>query len=259
MSFDQEKTGSPVLRGDRSESKQQVRLGRISCKGCWLGHACVQHGMDEIDLAWLHLNSVKRHVPHGAAVYRTGDVFHSIFALRSGTCKSVAVCSDGHEKIIAFHLPGEMFGLTAITPGKYTYDVIAVDDSEVCAVPYSQLLTLSLKDPRLQQALFKVFSSAIGRHQGFLERLEPLPAKARVVAWLLNLSERYGRCGYSPDQFPLAGTRIDAGSYLGLAHETVTRVLTRLSKAGIILLTEKNIQIKDRNLLMAEARNYLPA
>lgn len=196
---------------------------------------------------------------HGFTVYRNGDCFHSIFAVRSGLCKSVAICSTGQEKITGFHLPGELFGLSGITSGRYSYDAIAVEDSDICIIPFLQLLKLSVKNTELQLALFKLISAAIRKDQGLLERLESLSAEERIIAWLLNLSERYSRLGYSAERFPLAMSRRDAANYLGIAHETVSRVLSRLRSAGLIRMTEKDVQVKDRNALLQRAGEYQPA
>ncbi len=222
----------------------------FSCKGCWLADACQHLSVPYGDLKWLQLNTAKRHTPRGAAVYRAGDHCHSIFILRKGVCKSIAVSSNGQEKIVGFHLTGEMFGLLGITSGQQPYDAIAVTDSETCCIRYADLLAVCVRNPHLQLALFKLMSAAINWHTDFLDVLEQLPAETKVISWLLNLSERYARCGYSPDEFPLPMTRRETGNYLGLAHETVTRVLTKLQKAEVVQLSAKTIRLKDRDALL---------
>ena len=198
---------------------------------------------DGLDL--MRITTVRRHVARGAVLYRTGDHFHSLFTVRSGALKSVAVSSGGQEKITAFHFPGEMLGLPGISAGHYTRDAVAVDDTQVCVIPYAPLLEVTRQNPNAQRRLFMVLSCAIARHQRLLEVLEQMTAEQRVVACLLTLAARYGKSGRGMQGFPLPITRIDMGNYLGLAHETVTRVLSHLHKEGYIHLEEKYVELKD--------------
>lgn len=225
----------------------------FSCKGCWLAEVCKRHAVPDTDLKWLRLNTATRHPQRGAAIYRSGDRFHSVFVVKCGTCKSLAISSRGQEKIVAFHLPGEMFGLLGITNGDYPYDAIAVEDSEICAIRYADLAAICGKNLEWQRGLFRIMSYAIASHEELMDQLGSLSAEAKIILWLDNLSDRYAHSGCAADELPLPMTRVEIGNYLGLAHETVTRIFGRLQKANLVQLTECGIQLKDRAKLLKRA------
>jgi CRP/FNR family transcriptional regulator len=214
------------------------------CSGCWLKTECMRCGVAAGELDRLHPAIVKRRVPRAAALYRTHDPLHNVFAVVSGAVKSVAVSSNGQEKVTSFHLPGEMFGLASIETGHYTRDAIAVDDSEICVIPYPRIMESS-KLPRLQATLFRLLSLAITCHRALPELLESMTAEERVVAFLLYLARRHEQTGRESFRFQLSMTRIDIGSYLGMAHETVTRQLSHLCHIGVISLKDKEVEFVD--------------
>jgi len=213
-----------------------------ACEGCWLKTECVHCHVSIADLDRLHPAIVKRRVGRGTVLYRTHDPLHNVFSVVTGALKSVAVSSNGQEKVTSFHFPGEMFGLAAIESGFYTRDAIALDESEVCVIPYTRIIESS-RLPQLQSTLFKLMSRAITSHQALPELLESMTAEQRVVAFLLYVARRHEQSGRDPQRFSLSMTRIDIGSYLGMAHETVTRQLSHLSQAGIIALREKEVEL----------------
>ena len=251
-----EPTSQPgVLRADLAEEGSVVSIDSSSCSacpGCWLKAECLHCNVALADLDRLHPAIVKRRVSRGTVLYRTHDPLHNVYSVVTGALKSVAVSSNGQEKVTSFHLPGEMFGLAAIESGAYTRDAIALDDSEICVIPYTRIIESS-RLPRLQSTLFRLMSRAITSHQALPELLESMTAEQRVVAFLLYVARRHEQAGRDPQRFNLSMTRIDIGSYLGMAHETVTRQLSHLSQAGIVALREKEIELLD----VARMRNMV--
>ena len=132
----------------------------------------------------------KRKVSRGAALYRNGDTFEALYAVRSGAFKSVGVSREGDEKITGFYLPGEMLGLDSISAGRHHYDAIALEDSDVCVIPYAQLEQMAASTPGLQRQLFRVLSSDISRDQGLMLLLGSMSAEQRLAAFLMSLSRR---------------------------------------------------------------------
>jgi len=219
-----------------------------ACRRCWLrpliGPSPANEGASAahggVGVLQLH---------RGDVAYRKGETLHALFVVREGLVKSRALSYEGQDKITALHLPGEMFGLSAITTGHYIFDALAVESSVVCAVPFALLAEHIQHDVVLERRLFQVLSCASGRHQAFSEAIEHLDAEERIAALLLNLSERYSRTGHDPDVFPLPITRVEMANYAGLAHETVSRVVSQLQSDGVVRLSDSLARILRRDEL----------
>jgi CRP/FNR family transcriptional regulator len=222
----------------------------VSCSKCCLRCVCLPRGldaeaMDDMD----QLTRLKRKIGRGSTLYRTGDGFDALYAVRSGAFKSVGISRNGLEKVTGLHLPGEVMGLEAINTRKHRYDAIALEDSEVCVIQFSQLTHLALRLPELQAQLLRIVSGDISRDQGLMLLLGSLDAEQRVVAFLLSLSKRYQNLGYSSTRFSLRMTREEIGSYLGLTLETVSRVMSRLHREGAIKAQQREIELRDNRAL----------
>ncbi len=218
----------------------------VSCSSCCLRGVCLPCGLDIEKLTQMDdLTRVKRRVARGAALYRAGDAFDALYAVRSGSFKSVGVSRGGEEKVTGLHLPGEVMGLDAINSRSHGYDAIALEDSEVCIVPYAKLTELALRIPDLQAQLLRILSGDISRDQGLMLLLGGMDAGQRIAAFLLSLSRRYQKLGYASTRFSLRMTREEIGSYLGLTLETVSRLFSRLQKDGLITAHQKEIELID--------------
>ena len=217
-----------------------------SCSTCCLQGVCLPCGqntakLDDMD----ELTRVKRKVARGAALYRSGDAFDSLYAVRSGSFKSVGLSRAGEEKVTGVHLAGEVLGLDAINSRKHGFDAVALEDSEVCVIPFAQLTQLALRTPELQEQLLRMLSGDISRDQGLMLLLGGMDAEERLAAFLLSLSRRYQKLGYASTRFTLRMTREDIGSYLGLTLETVSRLFSRMQRDGLIVAQQKEIELKD--------------
>jgi len=217
-----------------------------SCSGCCLKEVCLPGGLDSSELGELEdLTRVKRRVAKGAALYRSGDAFVSLYALRSGSFKCVGSSRAGEEKVTGMHLPGDIMGLDAINTLKHGYDAFALEDSEVCVIPFSRLAHLAQRMPRLQAQLLRILSGDISRDRGLMLLLGAMDAEQRIAAFVLSLSRRYQRLGYAAAKFSLRMTREDIGSYLGLTLETVSRVFSRLQRDGLLCARQKDVELRN--------------
>jgi CRP/FNR family transcriptional regulator, anaerobic regulatory protein len=222
----------------------------VSCSSCCLQHVCLPCGLAVDKLVDMdELTRVKRRVAKGATLYRTGHAFESLYAVRSGSFKTIGVSRNGQEKVIGLHLPGEVMGLEAINSRQHGYDAVALEDSEVCIIPYARLTQLAQRLPDLQQQLLRILSGDISRDQGLMLLLGGMDAEQRVAAFLLSLSRRYQKLGYAPTRFSLRMTREEIGSYLGLTLETVSRLFSRLQREGVITAHQREVELKDMGLL----------
>lgn len=223
----------------------------VACSSCCLQGVCLPCDLQARDLdRFGEIATAKRRVARGASLYHGGDAFESLHAIRSGAFKTVGVSRQGDEKITGFHLAGEMLGLDAIGAGRYGYSAVALEDSEVCAIPFPALEKMALAVPALQHKLFRVLSGDISRDQGLMLLLGTMAAEQRLAAFLLSLSRRYQRLGFAPNRFLLRMTREEIGNYLGLTLETVSRLFSRFHRDGLIGLQQRDVELRNVDGLM---------
>ncbi len=197
---------------------------------------------------------VPRAVKKGERLFRDGQSFGDIFAVRSGSFKSSLTTNNGREQVIGFHLPGDFLGLQGIAEQRHACDALALEDAEVCAMPFEHVETLSRELPPVQHLFYRLMSSEILRESHAIVMLGSLRAEGRMAAFLLDLLERMKVRGFSETQMVLRMTREDIGNYLGLKLETVSRVLTKLSASGLISVDHRHVRVLQREALAALAK-----
>jgi CRP/FNR family transcriptional regulator len=229
----------------------------VACSSCCLKGVCLPCNLDNGDLTRFgEIAAAKRRVARGASLYHNGDRFESLYAVRSGAFKTVGVSREGTEKITGFHLPGELLGLEAINGGRHGYNAIALEDSEVCIIPFAQLEQMALTLPALQHQLLRLVSGDISRDHGLMLLLGSMTAEQRVAAFLLSLARRHQRLGYAGDRFLLRMTREEIGNYLGLTLETVSRLLSRFQREGLISVHQRDVEILGKDRLMERVGHW---
>jgi CRP/FNR family transcriptional regulator len=227
------------------------------CSTCAFGSVCLPAGVDKGALQELHV--LVEHVgPYraGAHVFRRGDRFGAIFAVRGGVVKTCVVDDAGREQVLGFHLPGEMVGLNAIHPDKYPCDAVALDTVYLCRFSFAALTTLAAKIPDVQQKLFRLLSADIGKATALAG---DHTAEERMAAFLLDLAARYAARGFSAHRYRLVMPRGDIANHLRLASETVSRVLRRFCDRELIRVDGRELELLDREQLRTIARNLLSA
>jgi CRP/FNR family transcriptional regulator len=192
-----------------------------------------------------HLVSTRKRVKRGVSLYRAGDAFGPIYAVRSGFFKSTVLAADGRDQVTGFHMSGEILGMDGISTEKHACNIVALEDSEVCIIPFPRLEEVSTKIRGLQRQFHKLMSREIVRDQGVMMLLGSMRAEERLAAFLLNLSQRFLALGYSPSDFNLRMTREEIGSFLGLTLETVSRIFSRFQEDRLIGVQQKHIRILD--------------
>ena len=219
---------------------------RIACSSCNLRELCLPVDLCSAELQRLDtLTSLKRTFRRGDYLYRSGESFRALYAIRTGFFKTQVLHEDGREQITGFQMPGEIIGLDAISTDIHTGDAVALEDSEICEIPFGQLEELSRELPGLQRHLHRIMSREIVRDHGIMMLLGSMRAEERLAAFLLNLSQRYSARGYSPRAFHLRMTRQEIGSYLGLKLETVSRTLSQLQELGLLNVRVREVEIMD--------------
>ena len=227
---------------------------RSACSDCNLRELCLPVGLSRTELETLDaLVQTRRRVKRGAGLFRAADNFHSLYAIRSGFFKTRVATQDGRDQVTGFQMPGEILGLDGIGAGMHSCDAIALEDSEVCVIPYDKLEELSRRFATLQHHFHKVMSREIVREHGVLLLIASMRADERLAAFLLNLAERQLARGFSMTEFNLRMTREEIGSYLGLKLETVSRAFSKFQEAGLIAVRQKHVRIVD----LAGLRNVI--
>ena len=225
---------------------------KTACSNCNLRELCLPYGLSEEELDKLdELVSVRRRLKRGEHLYRAGEAFDAIYAIRSGFFKTDVLLEDGRDQVTGFQMAGELLGLDGISTENHTCNAIALEDSEICAIPFSHLESLSRDIPTLQNHFHKVMSREIVRDHGVMMLLGTMRAEERLAAFLLNLSQRFTARGFSHAEFYLRMTREEIGSYLGLKLETVSRAFSRFQEDGHIAVQQKHIRILNVNSLKA--------
>ncbi len=237
---------SPAKCGDSPFKELDLHKIKVSCASCSLSELCLPRGMGQGALEKLE-SIVKRSSPlqKGEVLFRAGDEFRGIYAVRSGLIKVFATADDGEEQIIGFFLPGEMLGLDAVETQVHACNAVALETSSYCAIPFSELSEICKEIPELQDQLFRIMSRELSAENQMLLTLGKKNSEEKVATFLLTISTRYHQLGYSANEFKLTMSRQEIGNYLGITFETVSRVFSRLQRNGIIKVNRKAINITD--------------
>ena len=220
---------------------------RTNCSTCNLRELCrpccglTRSQMDVADRMVFNRSRLRR----GDSLYRTGERFTSLYAVRNGFFKSTALIENGRDQVTGFSMTGEVLGMDGIGPERHTCNTIALEDSEVCAISFARLQKLAHEIPSLQRHFHRMMSREIVRKHRVMLLLGSMIAEERLAMFLLNLSQRFAARGYSPSEFNLRLTREEIGSYLGLKLETVSRILSQFQQEGLIGVQQKFIRILD--------------
>jgi len=228
----------------------------LKCSQCSLGKLCLPVGLDTQDMVALeHIIDNSAPFKENEKVYLSEQRFEKIYAVKSGMFKTVVIDVNGSERIIGFHLPGELFGLDAIYPQKYISSAVSLGTSSVCGINYNDLERLAMRLPSLQRQLFSLMSKEVHASQSMVMDNS---AEQKLAAFILTLSSRYKQRGYSESRINLIMPRRDIANHLNMAAETVSRLFKRFQKEGLLEIKRTDLCILDKAALQKLA-GYPPA
>jgi CRP/FNR family transcriptional regulator len=217
----------------------------VTCSSCNLREMCLPAGLCAEDLERIeNVVYARRRVKRGETLFSAGGEFSAVYAIRSGFFKTNLLDHDGREQVTGFFMGGELLGLDGIG-GAHHGTAIALEDSEVCVLPYALIEQMAREIPALQRQLHAVLAREIARDHGVMMLLGSMRAEERLATFLLNLSKRFVRRGYSSTDFHLRMTREELGSFLGLKLETVSRLFSAFQKDALIDVQQKHVRIRD--------------
>jgi CRP/FNR family transcriptional regulator len=221
---------------------------KVACSSCNLRELCLPVGMSNDQLLKLDtLVSTRRTVPRGDTLFRSGESFQSLYAVRTGFFKTCVASEDGRDQVTGFQMAGELLGLDGIGTERHTCDAVALEDSQVCIIPFHQLEDLSREVSDLQRQFHRIMSREIVRDHGVMLLLGSMRAEERLAAFLLNLTQRLQSRGFSASELILRMTREEIGSYLGLKLETVSRTFSKFQDEGFLEVKQRQIRILDQD------------
>lgn len=200
-----------------------------------------------------------RQLKAGETLHRTGDRFDAIYVVRSGFLKTVSVDRTGAEQVLAFPMGGDVIGLEGLDAERYTSDVVALESSHVAVVSFARIARLGHEYPCIERLLYAAFSRELIRERNMIWLLGTLHAEARLATFLIDLSARFGRLGYSRASFALRMSREEIGSYLGIKLETVSRAFSAFAAAGLMAVDRKDVTLRDLPGLQRVVRPEAPA
>lgn len=219
---------------------------KVSCGQCNLNELCFPHGMLQEDMSKLDSVVEQRKPLHkNDHLYHESDPSHEIYAVRSGSIKTVVESPNGDEQIVGFHLPGELLGFDGFMDETHKCSAIALETTSVCVMPMSKLESLCMSLPALQQQMKRIMGKEVTEEHKMLLMLGKMSAEEKIATFLLSISRRMEERHWKATEFMLSMPRQDIANYLGLAVETVSRLFAHYQEEGVIQVDRRRISILD--------------
>lgn len=212
------------------------------CQTCRLNSLCLPLALRLDDLEDFDA-IIRRRAPlkRGETLLDPRTPFHHVFAVRCGSLKQQVVHAEGEERVTHFYLPGELVGMEGVAGDGHPGTITALETTALCEIPFDQLDVLSAQLPALRRELYRCMSRDIRDDRYLHCRLAGHTAEARLAGFMLDLGYRFQRCGLSATRFRLPMSRIDIGSHLGLAVETISRLISRFQQAELLHVARREV------------------
>jgi CRP/FNR family transcriptional regulator len=223
---------------------------KVACSNCNLRELCMPVGLQPQELQRIDdIVATRRKVRRKEALFASGERFTALYAIRTGVFKTQVTAEDGREQVTGFQMAGEIMGLDGIVNDHHTCDAVALEDAEVCVMPFERIEELSREVTALQRHVHQIMSREIVREHGVMLLLSSMRAEERLAAFLLNLLQRLHARGFSASELVLRMTREEIGSYLGLKLETVSRTMSKFAEDGLVEVNQRHVRILDADAL----------
>lgn len=256
-------TPSPLGTGRRADAASDAKIPpmnshaiKVACSNCNLRELCMPLGLKAEELDRIdEVVAIRRKVKRGATLFSNGENFTSLYAIRTGFFKTCITTADGRDQVTGFQMAGEIIGLDGIVNDHHTCNAVALEDAEVCVMPFDRIEELSREVTSLQRHIHKIMSREIVREHGVMLLLGSMRAEERLAAFLLNLVQRLHARGFSKSELLLRMTREEIGSYLGLKLETVSRTFSKFAEEGIVDVKQRHVRILNTDALKLIVNN----
>ena len=219
---------------------------KVACSNCNLRELCMPMGLNDDEMKRIdEVVATRRKISRGDTLFRNGEKFSALYAIRTGFFKTCISSEDGRDQVTGFQMAGEIIGLDGIVNDRHSCDAVALEDAEVCVMPFDRIEEISREVSALQHHVHKIMSREIVREHGVMLLLGSMRAEERLAAFLLNLVQRLHSRGFSQSELVLRMTREEIGSYLGLKLETVSRTFSRFQDEGWLDVRQRQIRVLD--------------
>jgi CRP/FNR family transcriptional regulator len=223
---------------------------KVACSNCNLRELCMPMGLSQEELDRIdEVIGTRRKIKRGATLFRNGEKFTSLYAIRTGFFKTRIASEDGRDQVTGFQMAGEVVGLDGIVNDHHSCDAVALEDAEVCVMPFDRIEEISREVNALQRHVHKIMSREIVREHGVMLLLGSMRAEERLATFLLNLVQRLHARGFSQSELVLRMTREEIGSFLGLKLETISRTFSRFVEEGIVEVKQRHVHIVNTEAL----------
>jgi len=240
----------PAVKGASKVAPLIAQTIKVACSNCNLRELCMPMGLTSAEMDRIEdVVASRRKIKRGTTLFRNGEKFTSLYAIRTGFFKTCVASEDGRDQVTGFQMAGEVIGLDGIVNDHHTCDAVALEDAEVCVMPFDRIEELSREVNALQRHVHKIMSREIVRENGVMLLLGSMRAEERLAAFLLNLVQRLHARGFSQHELVLRMTREEIGSYLGLKLETVSRTFSKFVDDGIIEVKQRHVRILSTDAL----------
>jgi CRP/FNR family transcriptional regulator len=232
---------------------------KVACSNCNLRELCMPLGLNDDEMKRIdEVVATRRKIARGETLFRNGEKFNALFAIRTGFFKTCISSEDGRDQVTGFQMAGEIIGLDGIVSDQHTCDAVALEDAEVCVMTFDRIEELSREINALQRHVHKIMSREIVREHGVMLLLGSMRAEERLAAFLLNLVQRLHARGFSQSELVLRMTREEIGSYLGLKLETVSRTFSKFVEEGFVEVKQRHVRILNTEGLQSLVNNAAP-
>ncbi len=247
MGLTARRSGGRLASGDALRAATNAK-----CSSCALGDLCFSKGLTQAALRALDCRIHRSGpLPRGAHLFRAGDELVAIYAVQSGCFKTYVLDEAGREHVLEFHLPGDLIGLDALYSTRHRCNALALGKAAVCVLGCEDISDVLRQIPGLDRRLITLMSRDVANAQSMARYLS---AEERTAAFLLDMSARLVRRGQRGAEILLEMPRRDIANYLGLATETVSRVLTQFKTDGLIQVNREHVRIANEDGLCQVAR-----
>jgi CRP/FNR family transcriptional regulator len=239
-----------MIKDDVLKNIENVYTNPSSCRNCRMNSLCISTSLRPEELYKLD-QVIKRGSPFQAqqAIFKSGDKYSSVYAVRSGSVKTSCIDADGREQVTGFYLPGEIFGWDGLADNFHHNTAVALETTSVCEIPYHQLELLVSTTPPVNRHVMKLVGKEINADQKLIALLAANSAHQRLASLLLSISARLAQQKLSSTRFRLPMSRGEISNYLGLTVETVSRAFSYFQRAGYLKVNKKEIELIDKRRL----------
>jgi len=218
----------------------------VGCGACRLARDCLPAALKGPGNEMLERLALQTPLlEKGATLHQSGSPFENVYVVQVGALKGVTQDHAGSETIARFYLPGEIVGLDAIARGHFNLNIVALETSALCRIPYAALQHHASSNPTLMHWLLGRVSAEILNEQEARMALVSGNAAQTLAGTLIDLGQRFARAGLSATRLRLPMTRCELGSYLGLTPETMSRLFQRFTRQCLVAAVRREIELLD--------------